>query len=99
MKGWFADAVACKPVEYEADVFGFPNRTKDGEKQYENTHFRTEKEAWDRLMSETESGVMVFGRNVADHEEALRRAKDSAAHAARKFSAVRDGFEKWKAEA
>lgn len=46
-------------VKKYAEEFGWPNVCTDGEMMYDNTHFKTYKEAKDKLLIETSAGVYL----------------------------------------
>jgi len=57
-------------VERECETFGYPNRCTNGETMYENSHFLTPREAWDKLVREIEAGM---GLDASEREQARRR--------------------------
>ena len=65
-----------KLIETFTDKYGWPNTTFDGKVMYENTHFKTKKEAIDKGIIEYEAGVSLAERRVKELEEDLQKAKD-----------------------
>lgn len=55
-----------EPVKKECEVFGYPNRTTDGEQMYENTHFLTEEAAWRSILRSWAAGVSLASRALED---------------------------------
>ena len=48
------------PVPMECEVFGYPNKTVEGEVMYSNTHFLSEEEAWRSILDDREAGVRIY---------------------------------------
>lgn len=57
------------------EKYGWPNTTHAGTKMYENTYFKTRKEAYAYLLSSTSSGVRYcnFKSNIKEAFERIRR--------------------------
>lgn len=85
-----------EPVEMECDEFGYPNRTIDDELMYENTHFKTEKEAWVSILNSVKAGVNLTGRDVASAEKNILRAQRGAADSAKAFSIAHKKYRLWE---
>jgi hypothetical protein len=49
IKCWRGTGADCEPVEFECEVFGWPNYTTTGEQMYSNTHFLAREEAWENI--------------------------------------------------
>lgn len=65
-----------EPVELECEIYGYPNRTTDGEQMYDNTHFRTERAAWDSIRRSWRAGISLTASALKEaraHEEKLTR--------------------------
>jgi hypothetical protein len=56
------------------EEYGWPNTTHSGNKMYENTYFKTRKEAYACLLKDTSSGVRYchFKRNIKESIERVR---------------------------
>lgn len=85
-----------EPVEMECDAHGYPNATSTGEIMYENTHFKTEAEAWDSIAVSVKAMVELTGIDVRDCQARLGRAHESAGEAARDFALANRKFDEWK---
>ena len=77
-----------EPVEMECEEFGHPNKTSTGETMYSNSHFKTEREAWESIMRSVEAGVSLAGSEVLHCQQALRKAEERAGKAAADYSVV-----------
>jgi hypothetical protein len=68
----------------------------DGCTIYVNTHFKTEAEAWRRLMDEVEAGVSLAGSRVLEVRSRLLDANQYAANQAAEYATVRDRYRDWR---
>lgn len=101
MKGFTWDREESTVVEYEAETFGYPHRTTNGETQYKNRHFRTEAEAWTALIGELKAGVSLGESARRDARKRFEKATIQLADAAEALvraeraleDRVRDGME------
>jgi hypothetical protein len=57
------------------DVFGYPNKTFDGECMYENTHFRTKQEAVEKAIKEYNSAIECYDNMLKEAEEKVKKHK------------------------
>ena len=80
------------PVAVECQAFGHPNLDSDGRMMFENTHFRTEAEAWQSILSNVDDAVSLTGRRVAELRSALAKYESIAAKAAADYATAHDGF-------
>lgn len=85
-----------EPVEMECEEFGYPNNTTCGEKMCDNTHFKTEQEAWGSILKSVKAGVWLVGRDVILAENNLRKVEKLAAESAKLFSEASGKYEIWK---
>jgi hypothetical protein len=92
VKRWRANDV--HPVEVECEQRGYPYPCSDGEIQYENTHFDTEDEAWEKAQCNAEAYVSLAGSAVRDAEARLAKAREQAGDAAKFMKAYLDGRDK-----
>lgn len=69
----------------------FPARDADGDTCYDNTHFKREADAWDKLEREVEALVAIVGRQVVSCREQLSSAERAAADAVVALGVVREG--------
>lgn len=58
-------------IEQECKIFGYPNFTEDGEQMFDNTHFKTRKEAINSGLSEAKAGVYVSDEMIKQVREKL----------------------------
>lgn len=58
------------------DKYGWPNTTINGDVMYDNTHFKTEKEAVEKAIREYSAGVNIMQERVSDCKERLNKAED-----------------------
>jgi len=86
------------PVEMECDEFGHPNKTTCGETMFINTHFRTEAEAWDSILTSAQAGIELAGCAVSLCQKQMMKAKDEASDAVFRYYEVRKKYEEWKAK-
>jgi hypothetical protein len=63
------------PVEMQCKVFGFPNRTSSGEQMYQNTHFRTEAEAWQSILRSAKAGLSLSNSRLESCRVVLAEAE------------------------
>lgn len=84
-----------EPYVLECEEFGYPNRTLCGEPMYENTHFRTEKEAWQSIRASSEAGINLSGSDVHYAKKQLRKAEKVASDAAERAAIVHKKYSVW----
>jgi len=85
-----------EPVEMECEEFGYPHNTTCGEEMYDNTHFKTEQEAWDSILKSVKAGVELVGRDIVLAENYLRGTEKMAAEIAKSFAEANGKYEIWK---
>jgi hypothetical protein len=85
---WRADKKQLKPVEVQCPDGLYPASDSDGEKIYENTHFKTRAECLERLRGDAAIGVRWAGEEVALMRAHLTVACEKAGRAAEIFAAV-----------
>lgn len=96
---WYADYDdGQRPVRTTADKPKYPNYDDDGRQIYENTHYRTEKEAWDYIMRNLEAGIGIAASRVKQAQSDLLKANEFAAKMAIQLSSGMDNYEAWKRE-
>lgn len=88
MQLWKVDTKAWTVREVQGGRY--PAVDEDGDTCYENTHFRSESAAWDRLTAEVAAVVSLAGRSVINAQAGLDRARSEAADAAAAFVRVQD---------
>lgn len=64
-----------KLVETFTDKYGWPNTTYDGKTMFENTYFKTRKEAIEKGLIEYKAGVSLTQSMVNESEERLTKQK------------------------
>lgn len=87
---WRADKKQMLPVEVACPDGLFPAHDADGEKIFENTHFKTRAECLTRLKGDAEIGVRWAGEDVARCRKALADAFEKAGRAAEIFAALHE---------
>lgn len=87
-----------EPVRMECEQFGYPNRTDTGERMWNNTHFRTEAEAWSSILKGVVACIALAARNVENARGKLSAAEKESADACTAFVAAHDNYEKWSKE-
>jgi hypothetical protein len=85
---WRADKKQMKPVEVQCPDGLYPASDSDGEKIWENTHFKTRAECLERLRGDAAIGVRWAGEDVAEMRKRLAEACEKAGKAAEIFAAV-----------
>lgn len=84
---WTYDLTCLAPIKTacEKDRVGYPHRTVDGIAMYNNTHFRTLKEAWGRLVESADACAELDARNYryakAELEKTTAELVESSARA------------------
>lgn len=93
---WYADHLdALRPVEVTCDVPGYPHRDDAGRKMYENTHFATEREAWDCILDNLKAGVSLSARALKRAEAEVERLRADLAEDAKHHVQAQDNHEEW----
>ncbi len=85
---WRADKKQMKPVEVQCPDGLYPALDADGEKIWENTHFKTRAECMECLREGARIGIRWAGEDVADARKRLAEACEKAGKAAEIFAAV-----------
>jgi len=67
----------------------WPGKDENGDTCYENSHFNTEGEAWDRMVKDAAAGVSIAGSDVTRAREMLREAEGRAGSACVDYALVR----------
>lgn len=73
----------------DAEKFGYPNVDDEGRAMFVNTHFRTEAEAWERLIAEVVAIERTFASRYRQAQQRLSEATEELAAAAAFSSEVR----------
>lgn len=90
---WRADTSLWKAVMVECPRGLYPNHDADNIKIFDNTHFKTAAEAWEKLEGEASAWVTMAARNVESRKADLARANQEAAEAAIQWKNYRDNRE------
>jgi len=93
---FYASDSLTAPEAVECAEVGYPNSDARGRVQYDNTHFDTEDEAWERLVSDAAAWVSLTGDDVQHARSILRHAEEKAGRAAEHFAAVTVGARKFR---
>lgn len=80
-------------VAVECERRGYPNRTADGETQFDNTFFDSEVEAWKALLRETEAGMSLDTSARARARSEFERLTTELADDAERLVRVKEGLE------
>ena len=78
-----------EPREVSATGCG---RDEVGHRVYDNTHFVTEREAWEHLRINAEAMVILAGQDVRRARAALRKAEEAAGAAVEQYVKAGDGL-------
>jgi hypothetical protein len=74
---WVSDD--CSISEDTCDEFGWPNTTHSGALMYENTHFKTKREAAERGIRDVEAGIRSFKSNINEARQTIARCESAIA--------------------
>lgn len=74
----------------------YPALDSDGAVCYDNTHFRDEDAAWEKLLNEAQAGVLLAGRAVTRLKDELRDAETEAGSMCAALSKVHDKISRSK---
>jgi hypothetical protein len=91
-----ADTTLLTVVKAECPDDPWGELDADGCTIYVNTHFKTEAEAWEKLMREVEAGVSLAGSRVLEVRSRLQDANRYAADQAAEYTTVRDRYRDWQ---
>jgi hypothetical protein len=67
----------------------YPGKDEDGETCYDNSHFKTEEEAWAAMVRDAEAGVSLAGSAVQSARKKMEEAEKDAASACADYAVVR----------
>jgi hypothetical protein len=81
-------------VAVECVVVGYPHLDVDGEKQYENSHFDKESDAWDCLLANCEAGVSLDSHSRRDLIASLEHRTKALADSADRLVLAKENREK-----
>lgn len=98
MKLWKYDEAKGTVKEVECPDGGYPASDIDGVQIYDNTHFETEKEAWESLRENAEAWVSLSGGGVKNAELGLLEAQAEAGKACKAFANYKRNFRRWESE-
>jgi len=96
IKGYRGTDGDVEPVEFECEVFGWPNKTTDGEMMFFNTHFRTEKEAWDSINRSWEAGVSLDANALQNARNDVAKWEKILADDVLKAQESKVKYEEWR---
>lgn len=88
MKLHKVDTTAWTVREIEGEPW--PGKDSEGDTCYDNTHFVSEKAAWDKLKAEVTAGVCYWGRAVDEAKRNLAKAEQEAGEMAQALAKVCD---------
>ena len=84
-----------KPIAVECENFGYPNVDADGETMYENSHFKTEDEAWQAVLSLSNAFIETDTRNVKEKRKMLTEAEQQLVNSAIRLSDTRKNWQEY----
>lgn len=90
MKVYTYDTKRARVVERECEVFGYPNKDSAGAVQFVNTHFRTAREAAEKLVVEIEAGIHLDAAERKSRRAQLRAVTRRLADAAERLAKAQD---------
>jgi len=79
---YHAECTFTRPEPVECDVPGYPNRDANGEQMFENTHFATEGEAWEKLVEGHRLHQEAMAHYVREARERLAKTEQQLVQAA-----------------
>ena len=88
MKLHKVDTTAWTVREVEGEPW--PGKDSEGDTCFDNTHFVSEKAAWDKLKAEVQAGVCIAGRMVETAKGQLAKAEQEAGRMAQALLKVCD---------
>jgi len=74
------------------------DRDEAGRFIYDNTHFATEREAWESLLREFQAGVKLGASAVNQQRSALDQTEKKLVEDALRYAEVLESFRKWESE-
>lgn len=87
---WHADFNLAKVVEVECpDGTDFPNVDAHGVEISDQTHFRTEREAWANLESEAGAWIVMRANRLTEAQEEVVKRQAECGEASQKLAAVK----------
>lgn len=86
---WRADPEQFHAVEVECPDGGHPASDADGIPIYGNTHFATEKKAWESLRTEFDAWISLSAASLTSAEKAVRRCQCECGKACQGSATVR----------
>lgn len=88
MRLYKVDAAAWTVREVDGEPW--PGKDSDGDTCYDNSHFVSERTAWDKLKAEVQAGVCLAGRRVSKAKAELADAQREAGEMAEALMRVCD---------
>lgn len=73
----------------------WPGKDANGETCYENSHFKTEAEAWEAMIKDVSAGVSLSGLDVDSVRKRLRAHEERAATCCVQFARANDNYRQW----
>jgi hypothetical protein len=77
---------------------GMPAYTKDGNKMFSNTHFKTENEAWNSILRSVEAFISLSASSLIRARADLQKAEKYAADAVVEYMTAKRNYERRMAE-
>lgn len=84
---WRADTKQWRAIQVQCPD-GLHTKDSDGKSMYENTHFRTPEEAWERLREESSAWLKLSIRSMKQLESKINMAKEEVIMAGKAVVAV-----------
>jgi hypothetical protein len=76
----------------------YPGKDANGDICYENTHFKTEAEAWQAMIAEVAAWVSLSGNKVALARSRLRDFEEKAATCCVQYFKAQENYRRWLQE-
>lgn len=92
---WFAGDGSAPEKTQKVAGAAYPLTDVEGRPLFVNTHFDTEKEAWEYLLKNAEAGMSMAQRDYEQAKRTVETAKTELAEDASRVVQIRDGYEKF----
>ncbi len=92
---WKTDHSEFAPIEVECETPEHPHRDADGERIYENTHFLTIEEAWERMLTAASNHEIWRLQDVDQQREILQKKEREMFEASGAAIRIRVAYAEW----
>lgn len=94
MRAWRVEHGMTEPKSVQCKKLEHPERDSDGKTIYVNTHFEDEREAWEKLLCETQAAASLNCRAVEQARAELRKQEADLVESSLLLERVRDGWKR-----